>query len=186
MNLPAWLGGHEFETHTDRGALEYIIDRWDAKTLVDIGCGPGGQVELAVDLGLDATGVDGDFTLPRPKHPERFIIHDYTLGVAPFELGRLFNFGWCVEVLEHIRPRFLSNIIETFIRCDHIIVTHAFPGQGGHHHVNEQPVEYWLELFAKNNFEFDSTATEELRTASTMHNPYIKKSGLLFHNRYRR
>ena len=52
-HLPQHLGGHENETHIDDGALSYFIENFDVKSMVDIGCGPGGMVDLAKRKGLD-------------------------------------------------------------------------------------------------------------------------------------
>ena len=47
--------------------------------MLDLGCGPGGQVYEAQQLGLSVIGVDGDFTLVRER-PELFVVHDFTKG----------------------------------------------------------------------------------------------------------
>ena len=77
--LPGHLGGHQNETHIDEDALRLFIDKFHIKSYLDVGCGPGGMVELAHSQGLVAMGVDGDFTLERPD-PKRYILHDYTKG----------------------------------------------------------------------------------------------------------
>ena len=42
-------------THTDVGALEFLESR-GALTLLDVGCGPGGQVQEAMNRGWKAFG----------------------------------------------------------------------------------------------------------------------------------
>ena len=76
--LAPHLGGHMNKTHVDAGALEWLISN-GAKSFLDIGCGPGGMVELATEKGLTARGIDGDHTIPR-FNIDSFIIHDYTTG----------------------------------------------------------------------------------------------------------
>ena len=39
--LPKHLGGHLNKTHVDRGSLEILKRRFDIKSMLDIGCGPG-------------------------------------------------------------------------------------------------------------------------------------------------
>jgi hypothetical protein len=51
----------------------------------------------------------------------------------------------CVEVVEHIEERFLSSLLQTLQNGRVIAMTHAIPGQIGHHHVNCQPSSYWIE-----------------------------------------
>ena len=180
MTLPDHLGGHENETHIDDGALSFLITKYGLKSYLDVGCGPGGMVELALSKGLDALGIDGDFTLAR-KYPN-FVIHDYNTGPAPLPEGKLFDLGWSCEFLEHVEERFMSNYMNTFSRCKRIIVTHALPGQGGHHHVNEKDVNYWFHKFGENGFLLDLKTTNEMRQVSTMKQRYIRQNGLVFFN----
>ena len=49
-----------------------------------------------------------------------------------------------------------------------MVVTHAYPGQGGHHHVNEQEKEYWIDIFNKNDFRYDFSLTNKIKSVSTM------------------
>jgi hypothetical protein len=46
---------------------------------------------------------------------------------------------------------------------DKIFLTHALPGQGGYHHVNEQNAEYWIDKIESLNFRFNSLLSEYLR-----------------------
>ena len=39
--LPDHLGGHLNKTHTDRGTLLYLKNKYNIKSMIDIGCGPG-------------------------------------------------------------------------------------------------------------------------------------------------
>lgn len=177
--LPAHLGGHQLETHIDEGALQLLIDRFGVQSYLDVGCGPGGMVDLAESKGLKVLGVDGDYTLERAK-PENFVLHDYTKGPAPVE--GLWDVGWSCEFLEHVEQKYMDNYMDTFAKCKRIVVTHAFPGQGGHHHVNEQEPNYWFQQFGQRGFLLDMKTTDDLRRASTMQQRYIRTSGLVFFN----
>jgi cyclopropane fatty-acyl-phospholipid synthase-like methyltransferase len=178
-NLPSHLGGHENETHVDEGSLNYLIQRFDVQSFLDVGCGPGGMVELAHSKGLKSLGIDGDFTLVR-KDINRYMIHDYTNG-SP-DLTELWDLGWSCEFLEHVEEKYMDNYMDTFLKCKRVVVTHAFPGQGGHHHVNEKEPNYWFQQFGKRGFVLDMLATDEVRKASTMQQRYIRVSGMVFWN----
>lgn len=180
MNLPEHLGGHQNETHVDAGAIDYLIRRFQPKSFLDVGCGPGGMVELAAERGLDAVGIDGDFTIQR-EHPERYIVHDYAKG--EYTPDKVFDIGWSVEFLEHVEEEYVENYLYTFGQCKIIVVTHALPGQGGHHHVNEQPPYYWFDVFSR-GFTLDVKATREIREASTMGMWYMRGTGMVFRNRW--
>ncbi|GAH17923.1 unnamed protein product [marine sediment metagenome] len=57
------LGGHCFMTNMDKGALDYLVNEFGIKTMVDVGCGPGEMVEYARSLGIVAHGIDGDSSI---------------------------------------------------------------------------------------------------------------------------
>ena len=66
--LEPHLGGHQNKTHLDNGALDWLIKTFDAKSFLDIGCGPGGMVELAKSKGLLVKGIDCLlYTSPSPR-----------------------------------------------------------------------------------------------------------------------
>ena len=58
--------------------------------------------------------------------------------------------------------------METFKLCKFVVVTHAYPGQGGHHHVNEQEKEYWVQLFKKYGFKHSQKILNSVLQSSTM------------------
>ena len=178
--LPSHLGGHEGETHIDDGALTYLINTYDIKSMIDIGCGPGGMVELAMDKGLAAWGVDGDHLVKRnEKIQHRIHIHDYKKG--PY-IPDKFYLGWCVEFVEHIDKPCMPNFLETFKQCKYIVMTHALPNQPGHYHVNCMPFEYWLGVMEAIGFKLLVESTNEMRQQSTMRERYIRQQGYLFEN----
>lgn len=182
MNLPQHLGGHANKTNLDTGAMEWIKKTFRPETFLDIGCGPGGMVELAELNGLDALGIDGDFTLQR-YNPDRFLIHDFS--VSSPELNKEFDVGWSCEFVEHVYEKFMPNYMEAFKKCKILIMTYAPPGFGGHHHVNEQPEEYWIAKLAESGFIYDAHLTTELRNRSTMNirksrKAFVKNRGLVF------
>ncbi|NBP57930.1 class I SAM-dependent methyltransferase [bacterium] len=179
-DLATHLGGHEGETHIDEGALEYLIQKLNVKSMIDIGCGPGGMVELGLSKGLDVLGVDGDFKIERGDNiKDRIMIHDYASG--PF-IPDWFDLGWSVEFVEHVDKPFMPNFLETFKRCRYVAMTHALPGQPGHHHVNCMPIEYWIGAMEAIGFTIMVDETNEMRKASTMRERYIRQQGYLFKN----
>lgn len=177
MPLPAHLGGSENITHLDEGALNFILGATGAKSMVDVGCGPGGMVELALKKGMKAVGIDGDFSLHRniPFH-----LHDFSMGYV--NLGEVYDLCWCVEFVEHVEERFMDNYFKVFQQCRFVMMTHAFPGQGGHHHVNEQPTKYWIDKMTEAGFIFEPQMTDSIRRVSTMKEMFIRQHGLFFRN----
>lgn len=165
MDLPSHLGGHSDKTNIDQGAFTWIMETFRPKSFLDIGCGPGGMVDLALEEGLDAQGIDGDFTVER-LNPQNVLVHDFTKGPAP--LTREYDVGWSVEFVEHVYEQYIPNYIQSFQACKVMIMTFAPPGHGGYHHVNENTQEYWIKTLQDYGFDYHYKFTEDLRNSSTM------------------
>jgi len=169
--LPNHLGGHFGYTNMDEGAIKYL-NNIGMKTLLDIGCGPGGISKFAKSIGIDSISIDGDWNM-KPD-----ILHDYTTG--PLKLDKIYDIGWSCEFLEHVEEKFLDNIFETFKCCKKIACTHAIPGQQGHHHVNCKDDKYWIDKFKKYGFILNIKQTEELRKSSSMKANFVRNTGMIF------
>ena len=173
--LEEHLGGHGNKTWTDRGALEFLAAEVGAKTYLDIGCGPGGQLEIATHLGLKGLGIDGDHTLEY-NSDLTVQIHDFSSG--PLDKDDMiyvpksgyFDIGWTVEFLEHVDEEFIPNFMKPLTLCKYVVMTHAIPGLGGHHHVNERHFDYWESVFKEYGFSADIGLTRAVRGNSTMKN----------------
>ena len=179
------LGGHQGKTHLDHGALNYLKDTFKAKTYLDIGCGPGGMVELAEQLGLDSLGIDGDYTVDR-YNKDRFVIHDFSTGPAP--ISGTYDIGWSVEFVEHVYEEYIPNYIQAFQSCKVLLITYAPPGWGGHHHVNLQEENYWIDTMSSYGLIYNKEHTDAIREKSTMNlgkksrKAFVKNRGLIFIN----
>ena len=176
MNLPTHLGGHCGITHIDKNILEYF-KKAGATSYLDIGCGPGGMIDEALSLGYDVQGVDGDFKVER-KNPNKVCIHDYTNG--PLTFDKSFDLVWSCEFVEHVEEKYLDNFMQTFSSGKTICMTYAPPGKKGHHHVNCNTKEYWIDIFEKYKFTFDDKLTAHLRSISSMEREFFREYGLVF------
>lgn len=138
-----------------------IID-YNAKTVLDVGCGAGYSLKHFIDRGLGGVGIEGWQTAIDASKVKRSIIkHDYINGPSSVE-GR-FDICWCCEFVEHVDERFVNNFIADFKKCRVLAMTHAVPGQHGHHHVNCQPSEYWVSLLSDNGFKLNMDRSVEYR-----------------------
>jgi SAM-dependent methyltransferase len=183
--LPDHLGGHANKTHLDRGALQWLIKTFRINSFLDIGCGPGGMVELASLRGLYSVGIDGDFTIERNEDCN-FIIHDF--AESAYTSSEIYDIGWSCEFVEHVYEEYIPNYMPCFKQCKNMIITYAPPGWPGHHHVNLKEEEYWINIFEKNDFEYNEELTLELRKNSTMNlhkqkKAFVKNRGLFFNNK---
>ena len=174
------LGGHYNITHLDSGALTWAIETFDIKSMLDIGCGPGGMVKYAKAKGLKSLGIDGD---PSVKNSD-IIIHDFSEG--PVKNLANFDLCWCVEFVEHVEEKYIDNFLSAFSNCRYIIMTHALPGQKGWHHVNCKKQDYWISKIETIGFKFEQELTQVLKDKSTMNThskswePFLKNTGLFF------
>jgi SAM-dependent methyltransferase len=181
--LEEHLGGHNGITHVDQGSLDWLIGTFQPNSFLDIGCGPGGMVELADQKGLSSLGIDGDHTLVR-YNPDNFLLHDFTTGPAPLDIK--YDIGWSCEFVEHVEEQYQPAYMKAFQQCQIVAMTYAPPGHTGHHHVNLQHEDYWIKTFKKYGFKYSSDFTSHLRQNSTMgakkKHQFVKNRGLVFVN----
>jgi hypothetical protein len=119
------------------------------ETVLDAGGGNGVWARVWQDNGATATLVDGDYV----KAPlvEDFQPRDLS---RPFDLCRRFDLVQSLEVAEHLPAASAADFVASLVRHgDVVLFSAAAPGQGGEHHVNEQPPDYWRALFADKGFE---------------------------------
>jgi hypothetical protein len=71
----------------------------------------------------------------------------------------------CTEVAEHLGQREGNRLVRVIAASavKWVFFTAATPGQGGHHHVNEQPHEYWRRKFERNGMSLDNIKTHMAR-----------------------
>jgi len=151
---------------------------FSARSVLDIGCGEGhALVEFGKD-GIRVIGIDGlrRNVIETTKKRIDCLLHDFTKGAPALE--EEFDLGWSCEFVEHVEARFLDNILAAFKKCRIVAMTHALPMQGGHHHVNCQPAEYWIEKMAGAGFMLLSRETAESRLFYP--DTYWGRTGLIF------
>jgi len=93
------------------------------------------------------------------------------------------NLAWCIEFLEHVEERYIDNYMNVFTSCKYAICTAAPPAKTGHHHVNCQTKQYWINVFNKYNFKYSAEITDLLKQHSTMTREFFRENGMFFINR---
>ena len=125
----------------------FLVSRFAVRSMLDVGCGEGHAARFFHDLGVFAHGIDG-----LRKNVERAVIpialHD--LLAQPYVMP--VDLVWCCEVAEHIDEGCVDRFLSTLTNGKIIAMTHAVPGQSGHHHVNCQPAEYWVDMLAERGY----------------------------------
>jgi SAM-dependent methyltransferase len=131
-----------------------LLGELKLKSLLDVGSGHGAWAAEWIKAGVkDVIAVDGDYVrreqLVIPAY--KFVAHDLA---TPLDLKRPFDLVQSLEVAEHLPAANAAGFVDNLVRHgDIILFSAAVPHQGGEHHVNEQPPEYWRALFAKQGFE---------------------------------
>ena len=185
-------GGHVYQDHPDYGALMWMLNEFGVKSMVDIGGAYCSQVKLARDNGIDAIGVDGDWSMPYYEFRKW---NDYTYSSC-HGLEDSYDLGWSVEFVEHIEEKYRANYMTDFKKCKYVILTTS--EVDGEHHVNVNPVSYWIDLFESYGFKYDQENTKKLKEVSTMSTgvglppgslygnimpSFIERSGMFFINK---
>jgi SAM-dependent methyltransferase len=139
-----------------------LYRRLHPASAIDVGCGTGLILARLAAHGVDVRGIEGSrHAIRRSPVPDRIVRANLERGVP--DLGR-FDLCMCIEVAEHLPGRCAAPLVEGLTRSsDTVVFTAATPGQGGDHHVNEQPRSYWLELFGRRGF-WESTLAHVIRS----------------------
>jgi SAM-dependent methyltransferase len=117
------------------------------RCVVDFGCGHGAWLSVWAATGAFVVGVDGPYVDRSHLLIDPSDFHAADL-VAPIDLGRQFDLVQSLEVAEHLPAANAEPFVETLpAHGSCVLFSAAVPGQGGEHHINEQPLEYWRAIF---------------------------------------
>lgn len=161
-------------------ALPILLAELPIDSVLDVGCGAGAWLHeyAALDI-IDYWGVDGDYV----QRDRLLIPHDRFLArdlAQPFTLDRHFDLVQCLEVAEHLPKDRAAVLVDNLTRHgNRVLFSAAAPGQGGEYHVNEQPYEYWRDLFAERNYRLFDWLRPQLQQRSEVE-PWYRYNSLLF------
>jgi hypothetical protein len=126
----------------------------EVSIVVGFGCGTGAWLSVWQRLGVqNIVGCDGPYVDPGSLmfDSSSFVPVDLSKQLS---LGRRFDLAQSLEVAEHLPPEAAASFVDTLVsHAPVILFSAASPGQGGEHHVNEQPLEYWGALFRRHGFQ---------------------------------
>ncbi len=131
-----------------------LLKEFQIDSVLDVGCGQGAWLAGWKANGVETVfGLDGDYVGIDNLlvEAEEFKAADLS---KPFKLNCRFDLVQSLEVAEHIPARSSEEFVSSI--CNHgnlVLFSAAQPGQGGEHHINEKPLEFWRKLFAQHGFE---------------------------------
>lgn len=161
---------------------QYMIDRFAVNSVLDVGSGRGHAAHWFHRHNCCTIAIDAEErNVASALHPT--VMHDITAApfICPVDLTH------CQEVVEHIAPEHLDNLMRTLCNGDTVIMSHGEPGQAGHSHVNCQPQEYWVNAMLERGFlllEDDTIRIRKLAEGELAH--HLARSGLVFGRRMAR
>jgi SAM-dependent methyltransferase len=155
---------------------DYLISRFCLQSVLDIGSGRGYAATYFHEKGLQVVAVEGlQENVTKSLFPA--IMHDLTLGPVYTRV----DLAHCQEVVEHIEEQHVENLLNTLANGTYVVITHGLPGQGGYHHVNLQPPEYWIDhMKAKNYILLEEDTSRIKKLAERDGAKYLARTGLVF------
>ena len=135
-------------------------------SMLDVGCGAGAWVKVWQENEVEAWGLDNDYVSRDSLliDKDRFIPRDL---VDSFRLEQQFDLVQSLEVAEHLPNQAAEPFVQSLCaHADIVVFSAAPPGQGGEYHINEQPYQYWRELFDKQDFQIYDIVRKQFRDYS--------------------
>lgn len=151
----------------------------ELKSIVEFGCGGGWFAKEFYDRGYNIFGYEGSGSGIRKCAMRRFLNvsqKDFRNRIAA---NSKYQIALCTEVAGHIEPPFSSMLVHNLVtHADIIWWSSEVPGQNRPHlhHPNEQPYEYWINIFDFYNF-------GEKRLSDEIFNKCETRGRYLFYNR---
>jgi SAM-dependent methyltransferase len=144
-------------------AGRWLAERLKPKSVIDIGCGPGIYLLPFKAAGAKVHGIDACSIGGECLDKGEFERWDLRFPYAPKD-GKKYDLAICMEVAEHLERHWAERLIYTVTDCaDMVLWSAAVPGQGGSYHVNEQPVEFWMEMFKREKGFIPHPLQDEMR-----------------------
>lgn len=142
--------------------MDWYIDTFVTKSVVDFGCGIGSYLQSAFFHKLEIKGYEISNVARKYTEPYIRDFIEYRDCTEPIQTKK-YDTVLSFETAEHIRPegteQFVNNILNAVGK--HLLFTAAPPGQQGTGHINLRPREFWIEQFTK-RLKYDQGLTKDI------------------------
>lgn len=151
--------------------IRWLCTWFPIKNVADIGCGAGESLRAFRMCGCQVVGVEG--LAPAATLTDVPTVQ-HNMEKGPIILHNI-DLAFSIEFVEHVGNS--KAVVDTLAYAKMICMSHALPGQGGHHHVNCQPPQYWIDAFKERGFRYLAEFSEMARTLDCS---YFSASGMIF------
>jgi glycosyltransferase involved in cell wall biosynthesis len=134
-----------------RTAAVTLVERYQPKRVLDVGCAKGLLVEQLRDQGVEAFGVDGSpYAISQVRDDLKSFCR---VGSALEPIEGRYDLITCIEVAEHLSEPDAEKLVANLCSATDTVVFSSTPEDYAEPtHFNVQPREYWVELFARQGF----------------------------------
>lgn len=159
-NTPSALYQGEFyksrqarTTYAAEEMLGLVQSYFKFDSIVDFGCGVGTWLNVAKEMGVSTLrGYEGEWV--KPHLDDSNIDIRFKNFETPIEDDEKFDLAISLEVAEHLTPEAGKALVKSMCAASNLVMFGAaIPGQDGVGHINEQPQEYWQNIFADLGFQ---------------------------------
>ncbi len=162
--------------------ISIIKSYYSPASVIDVGCGLGAWLKAWSENGVqDFLGLDGT-SVP----PSAYLIPQENFRCVNFEeweqnITRTFDLAMSLEVAEHLSADASDGFVKNLTTLSDIILfSAAVPYQGGRHHVNCQPLDYWAKKFIVLGYECFDIIRPKLLQQHQKVQPWYVQNTLLF------
>jgi SAM-dependent methyltransferase len=158
----------------------YVVERFCINSVMDLGSGVGNAANYFYrKLKIQTIAIEGLVdNVQNSVFPA--ICHDLTKGPVVTKVDLVH----CQEVAEHLDEKYLPNLLDTLACGRVILMTHALPGEEGHHHVNLKASDYWVQKVTERGYNLLVEDTNRIRLIAGQERAiFMQSSGLLFHRK---
>jgi len=186
-----WIYGEKYYADMDRSQalrdaeqlVDAIIDTYSPSSVVAFGCGTGRLLYPFSRKNIEVYGIDASsIALEESQLPREYLEqHDLT---QRYELNEEYDIALAIEILEHLPSDAADTAVASIAESAPVVlVSAATPGQGGTHHVNEQPSSYWIEKFENEGMQARPEISKEILSEIDLQDlEWIQDNLLVFEN----
>ncbi|MFD1513735.1 class I SAM-dependent methyltransferase [Halomarina rubra] len=151
-------------------AFRDAVEGLDGERVLDVGCGPGADVETFLNTGYDVTGLDltpGFLQAAADRHPEASFVHG-DMRRLPFDEGT-FDGLWSSASFLHVPRAEAAGTLREFrrvLRPESVVYLSVKSSERATHDANDRHFVYYrpeevTDLFSENGFETTRVETTD-------------------------